>query len=182
MMTSFLQNVIIRLNQLGFFAFLPFVLTAAIIYGLLRRSKIFGEPEKNTAVNATVALVSAFMVWAYPILTGTSVEDYQRMYSEFFYRGTMASLFLIFGIAMISVFSETLGIKIEFSKQNKMFIGIVVSIFLFLSLLLSSVIFKEFQTNILTEENKDLIFSIVFLVIFIGIIIGVVVYTGREKS
>ncbi|MFH7880922.1 MAG: hypothetical protein QXI09_02855 [Candidatus Aenigmatarchaeota archaeon] len=181
-MTSFLQNVIIRLNQLGFFAFLPFVLTAAIIYGLLRRSKIFGEPEKNTAVNATVALVSAFMVWAYPILTGTSVEDYQRMYSEFFYRGTMASLFLIFGIAMISVFSETLGIKIEFSKQNKMFIGIVVSIFLFLSLLLSSVIFKEFQTNILTEENKDLIFSIVFLVIFIGIIIGVVVYTGREKS
>lgn len=181
-MTSFLQNVIIRLNQLGFFAFLPFVLTAAIIYGLLRRSKIFGEPEKNTAVNATVALVSAFMVWAYPILTGTSVEDYQRMYSEFFYRGTMASLFLIFGIAMISVFSETLGIKIEFSKQNKMFIGIVVSIFLFLSLLLSSVIFKEFQMNILTEENKDLIFSIVFLVIFIGIIIGVVVYTGREKS
>ena len=66
-MATPLENVIIRLNQLRFFAFLPFILTAAVMYGLLSRSKIFGEPEKNTAINASIALVSAFLVWAYPI-------------------------------------------------------------------------------------------------------------------
>ncbi|MEM5815582.1 MAG: hypothetical protein QXL14_00840 [Candidatus Aenigmatarchaeota archaeon] len=181
-MVTPLENVIIRLNQLGFFAFLPFLLTAAMIYGLLRRSRIFGDPEKNTAINATIAIVSAFMVWAYPILSGTSVEDYQRVYSEFFYRGTMASLFLIFGIVLVAVFSESLGFKLELSKHNKLISGIIIGIFVFLGLVLSSIFFGEFQINLFSEENRDFLYSIIFLIFFIAIIIIVVIFTSKEEK
>ena len=61
-MTTPLEIVLINLEKMGFFAFLPFILTAAIFYGLLRRSKLFGEPEKNIVVNAVISLVAAFMV------------------------------------------------------------------------------------------------------------------------
>ncbi|MEM4461008.1 MAG: hypothetical protein QXY70_02635 [Nanopusillaceae archaeon] len=181
-MATPLENVIIRLNQLGFFAFLPFILTAAVMYGLLRRSKIFGEPEKNTAINASIALVSAFLVWAYPILSGMSVENYQKIYSEFFYRGTVASLILIFGIVIITIFSETLGIKLDLSKQGKLISGIIIVIFAFISIILSTVFFSSIGIDFSEEKSSDLISSVIFLVFFIAIIIGVVIFTSKEEK
>jgi len=180
-MPTLLETIIIKLNQLGFFAFLPFILTAAVIYGILRRSKIFGEPEKNIAVNATVALVSAFMVWAYPILTGTSIENYQRLYSEFFYRGTLASLFLVFGIGITTIVSESLGIKIETSKQSKILITLLLGIFLFLGLLFSGIFLKEIP-SLQVKIDEEILSSAIFLLLFISIIIGVIIFTGKETS
>lgn len=180
-MPTLLETIIIKLNQLGFFAFLPFILTAAVIYGILRRSKIFGEPEKNIAVNATIALVSAFMVWAYPIITGTSIENYQRLYSEFFYRGTLASLFLVFGIGITTIVSESLGIKIETSKQSKILITLLLGIFLFLGLLFSGIFLKEIP-SLQVKIDEEILSSAIFLLLFISIIIGVIIFTGKETS
>lgn len=181
-MSSPLQNVIIRLNELGFFAFLPFVLTAAIVYGLLRRSKIFGEPEKNVGVNATIAIVSAFMVWAYPLLGGMEVESYQRLYSEFFFKGSIAAIFFLFCLIIISMFPlESWGIKIEGGKSGKIFGIIVLAIFVFLSFIFSSVFSGLFGVS---EGSLDteLLYSIIFLIVFIGIIVAVVWLTSKEEK
>ncbi|MDI6807290.1 MAG: hypothetical protein QMD14_05845, partial [Candidatus Aenigmarchaeota archaeon] len=62
-MVSPFEAVVQRLWDLGFFTYiLPYILTVAIFYGLLRKSQIFGAPEKNVAVNASVALVASLFV------------------------------------------------------------------------------------------------------------------------
>ena len=179
-MVSPLENVIIKLNQLGFFGFLPFLLTAAIFYGLLRRSKVFGEPEKNVTINGTIAIVAAFMVWAYPILTGTSVEEYQKLYSSFFFRGTIASLIFIFGTIIASmILPESFVEKSETIKKHVSLILLV--IILIVAIFLSGEISSVFGFGA-GSIDIELIYSILFLAVFIGIIIGVVWLTGREKK
>lgn len=181
-MASILENVIIRLNELGFFAFLPFLLTSAIIYGLLRRSKIFGEPEKNVSVNATVAIVAAFMVWGYPIISGTSVAEYQKIYSEFFFKGSIVSVFFLIGLLILTMFVPTSFIEaIKDDKIKKVVIALTIGIFGFISILTGS-IFSSLVGISVPQIDLDLIYSVIFLVIFIGIIVGIVWLTGREEK
>jgi hypothetical protein len=183
-MTSALETVLINLKNMGFFAFLPFLLTAAVFYGLLRRSKLFGEPEKNTVVNAVVALVAAFMVWAYPVISGTSIEEYQLFFSSFFVKGTVAALTVVFGLLIAEMFfpKEGLGETLKEKLQGKFGIGIVVlGILIGVGVLLASRTSSFFG---IPAENisSDLIYSIIFLATFVGII-GIVVWlTGRETK
>lgn len=101
-MASPFETVILRLSDLGFFKFLlPFLLTAAIFYGLLRKSKVFGPPEENIAVNAIVALVAGFMVWAYPIIAGV---DVQAQFSKFIFQSTVAMFTIIVGLLIAGMF------------------------------------------------------------------------------
>jgi len=183
-MTSGLETVLINLNRMGFFAFLPFLLTAAIFYGLLRRSKLFGEPDKNVIVNAVVALVAAFMVWAYPIISGTSIEEYQLFFSTFFFKGTVATLTIVVGLIIVGMifpeggFSGTLSDKLK----GKFGIGILIlGLLIAGAVLISSGTSSFFGVSIENLDN-DFIYSIVFLVVFIGIIGFVVWITGKEEK
>jgi hypothetical protein len=182
-MTSALETVLINLNKMGFFSFLPFLLTSAIFYGLLRRSKLFGEPEKNVVVNAIVALVAAFMVWAYPIITGTSIEEYQQFFSTFFLKGTVATLTVVIGLIIAGMFfPETIGTSLKENLKGKLGVGIII-----LGLLIGAGVLLASGTTSLfgiSMENvsSDLIYSIIFMVIFVGIIGAVVWITGRETK
>lgn len=96
------QTVVLKMKELGFFQFLfPFMLSAAIFYGLLRKSQVFGKPDENISVNAIVALVAAFMVWSYPILAGVNVET---QLSAFFMHGMTATLVILVGVLVSSMF------------------------------------------------------------------------------
>jgi hypothetical protein len=183
-MPSGLEIVLINLNRMGFFAFLPFLLTSAIFYGLLRRSKLFGEPEKNVVVNAVVALVAAFMVWAYPIITGTSIEEYQQFFSTFFFKGTIAALTVAIGLIIAGMFFPEKGIggTLEERLKGKFGIGIVI-----LGLLIGTgILFASGATSFfgisVENVNSDLIYSIIFLIIFVGVIGAVVWITGKETK
>jgi len=96
------ETVILKMRDLGMFQFLlPFMLTATIFYGLLRKSKIFGEEFRAITVNAVVALVAAFMVWAAPIILGVNIET---GLAAFFLQGMSATLILLVGLMMTSMF------------------------------------------------------------------------------
>lgn len=115
--------VIKKLQELGAFNFLfPFMLTTAIFYGLLRRSKIFMMTKKEyvtidretkekkeydvevgSAVNAVVAVIAGFMVWAYPILTGVNVE---RHLSVFFMQGAIVTLIFVIALMILGMFMK----------------------------------------------------------------------------
>ncbi len=96
------QVAVLKLSELGAFEFLfPFMLSSAIFYGLLRKSQVFGDPDKNIAVNATVSIVASFMVWAYPILIGVSIE---QQLSKFFLQGMVATLVIMLGALISSMF------------------------------------------------------------------------------
>jgi drug/metabolite transporter (DMT)-like permease len=183
-MTSALETVLINLNKMGFFAFLPFLLTAAVFYGLLRRSKLFGEPEKNVVVNAVVALVAAFMVWAYPIITGTTIEEYQQFFSTFFLKGTIITLTVVIGLIIAGMFFPEKGIggTLEEKFKGKFGIGIVIlGLLIGVGVLLASGATSFFGIS-LENISPDLIYSIIFLIIFIGVIGAVVWVTGKEAK
>jgi hypothetical protein len=182
-MPSGLEIVLINLNRMGFFAFLPFLLTSAIFYGLLRRSKLFGEPEKNVVVNAVVALVAAFMVWAYPIITGTSIEEYQQFFSTFFFKGTIAALTVAIGLIIAGMFfPQTIGTSLEKSLQGKLGVGIVIlGLLIGVGVLLASGATSFFGIS-MENVSSDLIYSIIFLIIFVGVIGAVVWITGKETK
>jgi len=121
--------VIKKLQELGAFNFLfPFMLTTAIFYGLLRRSKIFMsmkkeyitinretkekreyEMEVGSAVNAVVAVIAGFMVWAYPILAGVNIE---QQLSTFFLQGAVVTLIFVIALMILGMF-----LKPDISEQ-----------------------------------------------------------------
>lgn len=102
MAVSPFQTVVQNLDRLGAFEFIfPFLLTSAVFYGLLRKSKIFGEPEKNIAVNGIVALVAGFMVLAYPVLTGVNPKQF---FVPFILQSTIAILVIVVGLMISSLF------------------------------------------------------------------------------
>lgn len=184
-MTTGLETVLINLNRMGFFAFLPFLLTAAIFYGLLRRSKLFGEPERNVVVNAVVAIVAAFMVWAYPIISGTSIEEYQLFFSTFFLKGTIATLTIVIGLIIAGMFfpeKEGISSTLIDKLKGRFGMGIVVfGLLIAAGVLIASGAASFFGIQI-GEIDRDFVYSIIFLVVFIGIIGFVVWITGKEEK
>jgi len=184
-MTSGLEIVLMNLNRMGFFAFLPFLLTAAIFYGLLRRSKLFGEPEKNVVVNAVVAIVAAFMVWAYPIISGMSIQEYQLFFSSFFLKGTIATLTVVIGLMISGMFfpeKEGMGGILAEKLKGRFGIGIVMfGLLIALAIFISSGASSFFGIPI-GEVDMNIIYSAVFLIAFFGIIGFVIWITGREEK
>ena len=116
------ETVILRLNQLGFFQFLlPFILTSAIFYGALRKSQIFGESERNIAVNAVVALVASLMVWSAPIILGI---DIQTKLATFFVQGMSATLVTMVSLIVVGMFAgPNLGSELK-EKLGSKYLGL----------------------------------------------------------
>lgn len=101
-MPTFFEIAILKLQGLGFFQFLlPFMLTAAIIYGGLRRAQLFGDPDKNIAVNAIVSFVISLFVWAAPIILGIDIET---KLSSFFIQGFSVSLIVLIALVLAGMF------------------------------------------------------------------------------
>ncbi len=97
-----MELTIQKMRDLGFFQFiLPFILTAAIFYGSLRKSKIFGDPDRNVTVNAVISIAAAFMVWAYPIIAGVNIET---QLATFFTHGMIATLVVMLGLIVSGLF------------------------------------------------------------------------------
>ncbi len=69
-MTDVFTQIITKLNSLGFFNFLTFILAMTLVYALLRQRKIFGD---NPLINGLIAFSIAFFVFAYPVITGISL-------------------------------------------------------------------------------------------------------------
>jgi hypothetical protein len=99
---------ITKMQELGLFKFFfPFMMSSAVFFGLLRKSKIFGDPEKNVAVNGVVALSAAMMIWAYPIIVGVDIE---RGMATFMMNSFIATVAIMVGLMVAGMFlPEDLG-------------------------------------------------------------------------
>ncbi|MEM5799760.1 MAG: hypothetical protein QXZ43_03805 [Candidatus Aenigmatarchaeota archaeon] len=138
-MPDVFRNVILKLNELGAFNFLfPFMLTSAIFYGLLRKSKLFGsDSDRNVALNGVIALSAAFMVWAFPVINGV---DIQAQLSTFFMQGMIVMLILMVGLMVTGmILPENLPqhlweqMKGKSTPTTLLLIGIIVGIIVFLT-------------------------------------------------
>lgn len=121
------ETVILNMRNTGMFQFmLPFMLSSAIFYGLLRKSQIFGDPQKSVTVNAVVALVASFMVWAAPILLGIDIET---KLASFFLQGISVMLVVMVGLMIVGMVVPTdlpAHFKTVFEKNTKVWMAILV--------------------------------------------------------
>jgi hypothetical protein len=180
-------SVILRLRDLGFFSFfLPFILSAAIFYGLLRKSQIFGEGKQNITVNAIVALVAAFMVWAYPIIAGVDIETQM---ATFFTLAMIATLPVIVALLLIG-FVVPANLP-NFFKDNlkgkPLFALIIVFILIGFGILVSSGLFSlfipaGFGDGFGFSLDNDTILTIVVVIIMVISAVFVVFATGRGEG
>jgi uncharacterized membrane protein YjfL (UPF0719 family) len=126
------EAVIIRLNDLGFFQFLlPFTLTSAIFYGALRKSQLFGEPEKNVAINAVISLVASLLVWSAPVILGI---DLQTSLATFFVQGVAATIVIMVGLMIVGMFAPQDLSKTLAEKLGNKYLGVALLIGLLIGL------------------------------------------------
>jgi hypothetical protein len=93
------QTFVQRLIDLGFYDFVfPFIITSALLYALLRKTKIFGE---SVAVNAVVALSIGFMIFGFPVLAGLTLAT---NWSIFFTQATVFLLIFFVALLLSSLF------------------------------------------------------------------------------
>lgn len=184
-MVSPFELTIKKLAELGFFSFfLPFLMTLAVFYGLLRRSQVFGKPEENIAVNAIVALVAAFMVWAYPILAGV---DIATKLSTFLFQGTIAMLTVLVGLLIGSmVFPEGLGKALGEKFKGGGFwaavlvLAVLVGFGVFLASGLSDMFFQPgVGLGALSQDILITVFVLILLIVTVG---GIVVAAGGKPE
>ena len=177
-MSTFFETAILKLQSLGFFQFLlPFILTAAIIYGGLRRAQLFGESEKNVAVNAIVAFVISLFVWAAPIILGIEIE---AKLSSFFIQGFSMSLIVLIALVLAGMFfppdlAKSLGDKIKapYFYGAIIIVALIVGGVILVSSGLATVLFPK---GIGVKVSSDVFISIaviIALVVSVAVIVRV---------
>lgn len=181
-MVSFFETAVLKLQQMGFFSFLlPFILTAAIVYGLLRRSKLFGDPELNIAVNAIVAFSISLFVWGAPIILGINIEG---NLSAFFIQGIVVSLVVIIGLMFAStVFPPDLAKQLSEKIKSEWVWGAILIIALLLGVVLlatSGLILVFFPKGTGINISSDIFVTMGVLVLMVGTVVAVIM-GSKEK-
>jgi len=115
------EVLVSNLNEVGFFGFLlPWVFVFAVTFGILVKSKAFGEDQR---ISAVVAVVLGFFVVGFggPFL------------AEFFVTIFGVAAMVIAGILIVVLFMGMAGIGLDKISNNKaavaFFVGIAIIIF-----------------------------------------------------
>ena len=109
------QRVAEKLGELGFYSFLlPWLVTSAVLWGLLSKSKLFGE--NAVAINSVLSISISFFIWGFLIFSGS---DIGMALSRFFTQMTLVAigftLMLLVGSLFFPDFQQTLEDKIPSS-------------------------------------------------------------------
>ncbi len=181
-MPDLFTPVIERLIELGFFKFmLPYILTSSVFYGLLRKSQIFGKPDQNVAVNAVVALVASFMVWASPVILGL---DIQTQLAAFFTQGIIVFLVLMMALLFTGMFlppNLTEYLANNLFQGNKVG-GILVILVIFAFIIFAtSGLWSAILGPELFEQTSDVVVTVV-VIILLAIPIIFITWGGGEKA
>lgn len=106
-MASELSNIISILKSFGFFEiYLPFFLTFAIFYGLLKKTGVFKGGQNDTTSNK-VEVIVAGVAAAYVVLFSPASVPITQFFATFF---TQSSLALVSLLVLIMIISLLLGL------------------------------------------------------------------------
>ena len=103
-------------SQAGIFAFyLPFLITFALLYGLLSRIGIFGQSNRMTnALNAIIAFsIALFVIGFTP--AGVTLG---KFFGTFFSQTTIVLVTFIIGMVVLVLLGQTLGPVISVTKEG----------------------------------------------------------------
>lgn len=171
-----------ELIKIGFFPYIIILLIVTpIVYGLLRRSRIFGDPKESVSINASISIGIALLVMASPVLLGI---DLQTQLTKFFLFTTLMLFIIlsfIFALSFIApegditrLFEKTIGRKI--SVFPIIFIIVLIIIF---SMFITSGVLSFFGTTTQTFSSKEFL-PILILIIIFGFLGFVMWFVTRE--
>jgi len=171
------QLITERLVDLGVFSFfLPWLITAAVMWGLLKRSKIF-----DTTVNAILSIAVSFFVWGFLAQTAF---DIGTPLAYFITQGFVFMLVFVFALVGASMFypkfSETLSEVFKSSMMVWVFIGLFFGTIFFTSGLFT-VLFPEPSGTGVQADVNAMILMLVALIIGILILVGVSRGVGKKE-
>jgi hypothetical protein len=129
-MADLFTPIVEQLEKLGFFNFFfPWLVTLAIMYAILKKSKILGE---SVLINGIVALSIAFLVFAFPVLSGFSLST---PLSSLFTQTTSILLFFFVGFLLASLFYPNLTQFLieQFTRRTTLYAMIALGIALFIT-------------------------------------------------
>lgn len=180
-MANFFEVVVQKLNEFKIFDFiLPFIISSALMYALLRRSKLFGEMREGQILSAVVSLSVAFLIFGYPVLVGFA---FGTQLSAFFTQLTIIGLLFIMALVFASMFypdfPKMMTEKLASPSKVYMFIGIA-----FLLLITSGLVSVFTQTidGERPQSPMDVILIIAGLIIFVIIIMIASASVAEEKK
>jgi hypothetical protein len=184
-MANMFETVVLNMQKTGMYQFLlPFLLSLAIFYGLLRKSRIFGEPREVLSINAVVAVVASFMVWSAPIILGVNIE---QSLASFFVQGMTATLIIIVFLLIAGLFfppdlakhlSERLN-QPKYAMGFLIFAGVIAAAIFFSSGIIN-VFLPEGLRFTLDDITPGAISEIFALVLIVGAIVFIT-WGGGEK-
>jgi hypothetical protein len=171
------QIVIQRLTDLGIFSFfIPWVITAAVMWGLLKRSKMF-----DPTINAILSIAVSFFIWGY---LGRTAFNIGGPLSSFMTQGFVLMLVFVFGLVGASMFypkfPETLSEVFKSSWIIWMFIGLFFGVIFFTSGLYQVLISGPMGTGV-QADVQAMIIMLAALIIGILILVGVQRGAGKKE-
>ena len=178
-MTNPFQIVAERLGELGFYNFfLPWVITSAVIWGLLKKSEVFGK--NAVVINSVLSIGISFFIWGSILIGGG--PDVGLSLSKFFTQMSLIAIGFAVMLVIGSIFFPDFPAKLKDSIPTEgLFWMIIVIGFIILIgagvLNIGSMIYN-LLSNILSVPGGDvgiLIVAVVVLVLllmFIGFMGG----------
>jgi hypothetical protein len=176
-MVSPFQLITESLADLGVFSFfLPWIVTAAVMWGLLKRSKMF-----DPSINAILSIAVSFFMWGFLAQTAF---DIGTPLANFITQGFVLMLVFVFGLIGASMFypkfSETLSEVFKTSTMIWVFIGLIAGVLFFTSGLYTVLFPPGPPTTGVVADVQALILMMVALIA--GILILVAVSRGVGKK
>jgi len=186
-----IADLVVAGKEFGIFEFyLPFVILFAILYGLLQKSRIFGDKAK--AINVIISLAASLFVMEYA-LSGILATFFAT-----FFAGTLAILVTILGFLMVTylllaVFGEE-GKLPDAGKYAKF--AVIIGVILAVATFVSSGGAAIFPGIVIGGEGVSSIPNIIFpnlnlstqdvgiillVILFIGIVIFLVKGEGKGE-
>jgi len=129
-MSDLFTPIIQQLDRLGFFNFFfPWLIAVAVMYAILKKSKILGE---SVIINGIVSLAVAFLILGFPVLSGIS---WGSAWSTFFAQSMIFILIFAIGFIMASLFYPDLPKMLieQFTRRTTLWVMLGLGIALFIT-------------------------------------------------
>jgi len=170
-MATMYEGIIVILEKFGFFnIFLPWMLTYALIYGLLLKSKIFGDPfDQNKPAEAkTIRTISSIIAFSIATILIGSTAVVLRIREVI----PLAVLFIIIMFTLIMVLASIYlpKEKIEIGdKYIKLIALLAIIIFSLLIINIFGLLSGVSNVNLLNQYG-DIIAALGYLFVFVFIV------------
>lgn len=163
-MVSPFEIITQKIAELGVFDFLlPFLITAAVFYGLLRKSNLF-----STAINATLSLSISLFIWGYLITAGSVALG--APLSKFFTQTTVVILLFLFTIVASAMFYPDFNTALKKAFPEGQFVWVMFGI-LIIIFFVTSGLGSVTGITALFGSPTGVVVLILFL-LFIGVLIA----------